>query len=263
VRRCCFCDREIAANAPPEHVIPKWVGLACPGATFTTRHNSGRATTGKVIDITVETVCGDCNHGWMSNLESTNAPRLKPMLKGEPHGLSIQQQDSLARWATKTAMTLDQTFPANERVFFAAERKSLMERQLAPPGTGVQLGHYAGTGPFLDFGHNDLYRGAVTDPANPGPPDGHRTAIRIDKLIVEINVTSDSHLNLRSGTPGVDVGDLLLPIWPAAAPVAWPPKIAMGDATWQSFVGPDMPDAGKAEGPGHTGLIERPPKRGT
>jgi hypothetical protein len=70
MRRCCFCGGEIASNAPPEHVIPQWVGRAYPGAMFTTRHtSSGRVTTGKVIDITVETVCTTCNHGWMSDLE--------------------------------------------------------------------------------------------------------------------------------------------------------------------------------------------------
>jgi hypothetical protein len=262
MRRCSFCGHAIDANAPPEHVIPKWVSLAYPGAMFTTRRNNGRVTTGKLIDITVETVCRACNHGWMSDLESANAPRLKPMLRGETQGLSIQQQDSIARWATKTAMTLDQTFPATERVFTAAERQFLMEKELPPPGTGVQLARYAGTGPFLDFGHNDLYRGAIADPANPGPPDGHRTAIRIDKLIVEVNVTSDGrgNVDLQSGTPGVNIRDLLLPVWPVAAPLAWPPRIAMGNETWTSFVEPQLPDAERlGGGQGHIGLIRRPP----
>jgi hypothetical protein len=264
VRRCAFCGSEIAPNAPPEHVIPKWVSLAYPGAMFTTRHNDGhqtRETKGKVIDITADTVCRPCNHGWMSDLESANAPRLKPMLRGENRGLSVQQQESLARWATKTAMTLDQTYRAEERVFTPSERSFLMGKKFPPPGTGVQLGLYSGTGPFLDFGHNDLYRLAVADPANPGPPDGHRTAIRIDKLIVEVNVTSDGrgNVDLTSGTPGVNAGDLLLTIWPSVAVVAFPPKIAMGDATWTSFVEPDLPDAANWDGPGHRGLIQRPP----
>ena len=257
-RWCFFCHGQIAPGAPPEHVIAKWVGNAYPNAMFTTNGPDGRKIIAKVIEITVDTVCRPCNHGWMSDLESKCAPLLKPMLKGEQRGLSLKQQTLLAQWATKTAMTLDQTVPLEMRVFSPDEGKQLMDRELPPPGTGVQLARYDGTGIFLDFGHNDLYRGAVEDPANPGPPDGHRTAIRIDQLIVEVNVTSDSNLDLRSGTTGVAVTDLLQPIWPASAPVAWPPRIAMGDATWTSFVEPDMPDAAKQQGLGHTALIPHP-----
>lgn len=257
-RRCVFCHGRIASDAPPEHVIPKWVGNAYPNAMFTTNGPDGRQVTAKVIEITADTVCRKCNHGWMSDLESRCAPILKPMLRGQSQGLSLEQQTLLAQWATKTAMTLDQTVPPDMRVFSPDECKQLVERELPPPGTGVQLAHYAGTGIFLDFGHNELHRTAVLDPANPGPPDGHRTAIRIDQLIVEVNVTSDASLDLRSGTSGVPVTDILQPIWPVSAPVAWPTRIAMSDATWASFVEPDLPDSANWQGPGHTGAIPHP-----
>lgn len=212
---------------------------------FTTKHQDGREFQSKYIEITAETVCKACNHHWMSDLETWASPMLKPMLKGDTQGLSIEQQAIVSQWATKTAMTLDQTVPPGERVFLASECKQLMERKLPPPGTGVQLGRYVGGGVFLDFGHNDLYRQAIPSGIPPGtrprPPDGHRTAIRIDQLIVEVNVTSDANLDLRAAQ--IDVRDLLLPIWPAAKPIAWPPKIAMSDATWDSFVAPDLPDA--------------------
>lgn len=225
---------------------------------FTTNGPNGRKVTAKVIEITADTVCRECNHGWMSDLESKCAPILKPMLKGQPQGLDLERQTLLAQWATKTAMTLDQTVPLAMRVFSPDEGKQLMDREMPPPGTGVQLGHYAGTGIFLEFGHNDLYRTAVLDPTNPGPPDGHRTAIRIDQLIAEVNVTSDASLDLRSGTTGVPVTDLLQPIWPTSAPVAWPTRVAMGDATWVSFVEPDLPDSEGWQGTGHTGAIPHP-----
>jgi hypothetical protein len=258
-RYCVFCHKPIAPDAPTEHVIPKWVGNAYPDAMFTTKGPNGRKITAKVIEITVDTVCRACNHGWMSDLEASCAPMLKPMLKGQTQGLSLAKQTLLAQWATKTAMTLDQTVPTDMRVFSPDECKQLMDRQLPPPGTGVQLARYAGSGVFLTFGHNDLYRAAILDPVNPGPPDGHRTAIRIDQLILEVNVTSDANLDLRSvATDGQPVTDILQPIWPASAPVAWPARIAMGDATWASFVEPDTPDAAKWQGPGHVGAVPHP-----
>jgi hypothetical protein len=243
VRRCIFCDSEIKAGTPPEHVIPQWVAREYPTAMFTTKHRDGRVIQSKAIEITVETVCKACNHHWMSDLETWASPMLKPMLKGNTQGLSVEQQVLIAQWATKTAMTLDQTFPiVEERIFAAAECKQLMDRKLPPPGVGVRLGRYVGGGVFLDFGHNDLYR---VIPQAPGRdrPDGYRTAMRIDQLVVEVNVTSDAQLDLR--TTQTDIDDLLLLIWPAAGPLAWPPRIAMSDDTWTSFVAPQLPDASK------------------
>ncbi|HXQ00893.1 MAG TPA: hypothetical protein VN845_12630 [Solirubrobacteraceae bacterium] len=224
---------------------------------FTTKHSNGREIKSKVIEIRAHSVCAGCNHGWMSDLETKASPLLKPMLKGNTQGLSIEQQACLAQWATKTAMTLDQTYLRQERVFSSGECKQLMDRKMPPPGTGVQLARYAGTGVFLEFGHNDLYRTGIADVSNPGPPDGHRTAIRIDKLICEVNMTSDSNLDLRAANN--DVRDILLPIWPSTlVPLAWPPRVAMSNDTWRSFIEPDLPDAGKSPGPGHRGIIRRP-----
>lgn len=256
MRRCVFCGQGIARGTPPEHVIPQWIARAYPDAMFTTKHSSGRVVKSKVIDIRAHSVCTDCNHGWMSDLETKASPLLKPMLKGHAQGLSIEQQVLLAQWATKTAMTLDQTYPRDQRVFSIGECKQLMDREMPPPGTGVQLARYAGSGVFLEFGHNDLYRTAIADISNPGPPDGHRTAIRIDKLVLEVNMTSDANLDLRAASR--DVRDILLPIWPSTTPIAWPPRVAMSDDTWRSFIEPEVPDAGKSPGPGHRGIIRRP-----
>ncbi len=241
MRLCSFCHKEISAGAPPEHVIPKWVGRDYPGAMFTTTTPDGRTIKSEVIEITVDTVCTACNGGWMSDLEAAAAPLLKPILRGENRGLSIEQQILLARWATKTSMTLDQTTPAAERIWSKDRCKELMDGDLVPPGTGVQLGRYAANGVFLAFGHNDLYRRAIPADAPPGPPDGFRTAIRINQLVVEVNWTSDANLDLRPVQ--AEARELLLPIWPTVAPIAWPPRIAMGDATWDSFIAPDLPDA--------------------
>jgi hypothetical protein len=210
---------------------------------FETRHRDGRVVKSKVIEITAETICKDCNHHWMSDLETWASPMLKPMLRGETQGLSIEQQVLIAQWAAKTAMTLDQTFPVvEERIFTAAQCKELMERRLPPPGVGVRLGRYVGGGIFLDFIHNDLYRLVPKSPRRDAP-DGYRTAMRIDQLVVEVNVTSDANLDLRVAQ--VDVRDLLLCIWPSDGPLAFPPRIAMSDDTWKSFTEPALPDARK------------------
>lgn len=226
---------------------------------FTTTTPAGRTITSKVIEITVDTVCATCNGGWMSDLEARAAPLLRPMLRGQTQGLSIEQQILLARWATKTSMTLDQTTPAADRIWSEARCRELMDGALPPPGTGAQLGRYVGEGTFLAFGHNDLYRRPIPVGTRPGPPDGFRTAIRIHELVAEVNWTSDANLDLRPVQ--IAARDLLLPIWPTdLAPAAWPPRVAMSNATWESFIAPDLPDAGPAPPGMQTGLVEPPPE---
>ncbi|HEU0249726.1 MAG TPA: hypothetical protein VFR48_03280 [Solirubrobacteraceae bacterium] len=210
----------------------------------------------KAIEITTDAVCPDCNHHWMSDLETWASPLLKPMLKGETQGLSVEQQVLVAQWATKTAMALDQTYPIEERVFSLAQCKQLMDGKLPPPGFGIQLARYVGDGDFLAMGHNDLYRRAIPVGTSPGSPDGHRTAIRIDQLIFEVNVTSDAHLDLRAAQ--VDVRELILPIWPSVNPIAWPPRIVMSDATWTSFMEPDLPGAQRLRKPTREDQLRHP-----
>jgi hypothetical protein len=245
MRRCAFCGREIDAKAPPEHVIPKWVGRAYPNAMFVRTDRHGKQVRSKVIEITVDTVCDDCNHHWMSDLETWASPMLKPILKGERQGLTVEQQVTLAQWATKTAMALDQEYPPEERVWSPEVCKELMARKLPPPGVGVQLAHYTGTGDFLKIAHNDLYMRFIPPSTRPGPPDGHRTAFRIDHLVVEVHRTKDP-LRLSIGAankPRVVLRDILTPIWPTAEATSWPPRESFSDPTWDSFVEPNLPDA--------------------
>lgn len=247
MRRCAFCDREIDPKAPPEHVIPKWIGRAYPHAMFLRTDRHGKQTRSKVIEITVDTVCKDCNHHWMSDLETWASPMLKPMLKGERQGLTVEQQVTVAQWATKTAMALDQDYPTDERMWPPKFCKELMDRKLPPPGVGVNLARYAGSGDFLSVGHNDLYTRPISPGARPpGPPDGHRTAIRIDHLILEVHRTERDPLKLSIGAanrPRIILSDILVQIWPTVEGTSWPPRESFSDPTWESFTEPNLPDA--------------------
>jgi hypothetical protein len=242
VERCCiFCHGLIAADAPPEHVIPKWVGRAYPEATFLQTFADGTTRRSKTIEITVPTVCETCNKHWMSDLENHGSRLLKSMLRGDTQGMNIEQQALLATWATKTAMTLDQTYAPNEQVFPPYACKWLKEHQLPSPGTIVHLGRYVGQGDFLAIAHNDLYRRFVPEGARTAPPDASRSFIRIDQLITEVTITQDAKLDLRA--TGADINDMIMKIWPTVGPAAWPPRLAHNDQAWSAYTHPTLPDA--------------------
>lgn len=176
----------------------------------------------------------------MSDLETRASPILKPMLKGQRQGLTVEHQVLLAQWAAKTAMTLDQTFSPRERVYALATCKELMERRFPPVGTGVQLGHYKGDGDFIQVVHNDLHLRPVPVGTPPGPPQGIRTAVRIDKLILEVNSPENDAFRIHSES--VKIEDVLTRIWPSAEAVVWPPRYAFGDQLWEAFTVPETED---------------------
>lgn len=240
-----FCDSPIKPNTPPEHVIPQWVGRAYPDAMFAHTDRQGRLIRSKVIEITVDTVCRPCNHHWMSDLETRASPLLKRMLKGQQQGLTVEQQALLAQWATKTAMTLDQVYPPRERLWPPPVCKELMDRELPPPGIGVRLGHYTGSGPFLKISPHDMYSVIPPKGTRPGAPDGHRTPIRIDHLILEVHRSNSGRLTMRIGgtDQAVAASDILPTIWPTTKTTSWPPAYAFNDRTWESFVQPNLTDA--------------------
>lgn len=110
-RTCIFCEAQ-----PPltnEHVIPVWlqeyVGGKEPGQFRGTWTNF----VGMPIDVrrassnshTLGTVCGNCNNGWMSKLESAFGailPRLEENMT--PRCFSRSERAVIARWIVKTGL---------------------------------------------------------------------------------------------------------------------------------------------------------------
>ena len=246
-RRCAFCDAEIPRGAPPEHVIPTWMGKFKPKGTIL-QHTTHPERRGEIevpatrpiyrsnkFDLTADTVCEPCNHGWMSDLETWCSPLLTPMIQDQRTGLALERQVLLAQWIAKTALTWDQSMELNSRQYPLEFSRSLKQRRLPPPGGIVRLGRYRGSNTdLIEMVYDGLYRELPTDPVSPGPPEAHRTTIRIGKLITEFTVTEDAEPVVRSA--GGDINDMLLTIWPSADVASWPPRLAFGDEAWESFI---------------------------
>jgi len=244
-RTCVFCGEHIAPGTPPEHVIPDWIRRLRPnGTVYQHRSKQPGVLThrSKRIDITAKTVCRECNHGWMSDLETEASPILKPMLDGHLRGLSVERQVLLSRWATKTAFMLDQSFSPSERAVPISACRYLKEHELPSPGTVVQLGHYAGAGDSIATAHNRLYAREVANRDDPGPADAFRAAMRIYQLVIGVTMIDGAPLALRATG---DYPDMLTAIWPCAEVTSWPPRLAFDDRTWAGFMEPGLPDGGR------------------
>jgi hypothetical protein len=119
-RACAFCGKN---NVTKEHLFAKWVRDTYQdkrqSAVEYVRDESVLWTyEGDALDQNVKAFCGDCNNGWMSDLEVRTAQVMRPMLRAEqvPVKMGYVAQTIVASWATKTAMVLDQMHPADHRI---------------------------------------------------------------------------------------------------------------------------------------------------
>lgn len=232
-RRCAFCEG--AGKLDKEHVFPRWIGRLFGLHKFRIQHtrtfldeqgrSGGKAWPAAPFQIKVTAVCGECDSGWMSDLEDEAAPTLKPLIRGERQTLSEAEQATVALWATKTAMMA--AFTHRERWhYFPDQFRWVYEQRSPPPHHQIWLaGRTQGVGewPFL-------YRSAGLTIAPESLMDrvgtnGHRTTIGIGHLVMHIfghPIHDGPVLDM-----GAETGRVLTPIWPVEGETEWPPLFAI------------------------------------
>jgi hypothetical protein len=249
--RCAFCNQEILKGTSPEHVIPKWMNKFRPKGKVL-RHTTKPEMRGDVeyprptdapdhnsntFDLTADTVCESCNHGWMSDLETHGSPLLTPMIEGKTQGLTVEQQWLLGQWIAKTALTWDQSNKPARRLFPLRFHHWLYKHRLPPPGATIQLGRYEGAGELVEMVYDAMYLEVPADPVNPGPPQAHRATIRVDQLVMELTITEDA--KPRVAIWGGDIADMLITIWPSVTVTSWPPSLSFDRHALDAFIDPD------------------------
>lgn len=127
--QCIFCDvylrpsqRNLPTSRTEEHVFAKWYR----SAVVNNKIKMYTATMGSPpvlhrqppLERLVNTaVCGECNSGWMSRLETNVAPIVQRLVDGEDiREFSNEEIELLARWAGKTAAVLSHVTPQLARV---------------------------------------------------------------------------------------------------------------------------------------------------
>ena len=121
---CWMCSRE-SGKRTREHVFPQWLLREMPKSMQTfepvrfTRDGQTGSHRGPLgaSALVAGSVCGLCNHGWMSSLEGA----VQPMLRGQRDVVSGDELEALTRWFVKTAVIINVSQPY--RLLWDAERR--------------------------------------------------------------------------------------------------------------------------------------------
>ncbi len=220
---CIFCDNNSGSR---EHLWPKWIHERKDFGPLKMRRCKSNFVVIPHPEVTVKTVCGICNNGWMSDLEAENIPIIGNMLQDITLPLDEAQQQTVGAWAMKTAMMTDSTKGrlAPNRFYKREECISMRLSRKIPAQTLIWMGriegmHLADIGTDFTLADPDKNRIAMgsADTIVAGHFVTQVVTVHVEKDGVEI-----SAISCKMG----DWDESLIQIWPIKKPtVHWPPKV--------------------------------------
>lgn len=108
-----------------------------------------REFSGRVLDQTIKVVCGTCNNGWMSLLQSRAMPLLLPMIQDKAYALTAEAQQILAAWAVMFSIIAERRGAirplAEDGCIPMTERRHFKDTQKPSGNWFVWIGRYRGT----------------------------------------------------------------------------------------------------------------------
>jgi hypothetical protein len=221
---CLFCRNPAGSK---EHLWPAWIherkDFGPLKVTIGRSPQEVRSDPGQKID----TVCADCNNGWMSAIENKNKAIIACMFENLTIPLDRQQQTLLSNWTVKTAMVLDsiKNLDTNPRFYTHDDCTAFRQRRIIPGRVRVWLGQYSGSS--LGAYGTDV---AIIFPAEK-IGIGTAATIIVGHLAVQVFA-----MRINPEYSGKDIADvqpkpgdwdkMLVQIWPIVKPSAmWPPKV--------------------------------------
>jgi hypothetical protein len=219
---CAFCGKT-GTDFKPEHWVPKWVSRATVGKNQRILHNvPGRDPWfGTGVNLTVEHVCPDCNHGWMSDVETGARDVVLPFIEGKPTTLDTNGQRKLATWSFMKLISLE-----------LGRSEDQLATYPAPVYQGFAIFRQPPNGCLLSVGFREMpeepplfvwWRSQAGEQAVPGvgPVPSYRTALCIGHLVID--VIGVVHPGAQLVT---EQDDRLIPVWPVESKTLdWPPAV--------------------------------------
>lgn len=216
---CVFCGKT-GTDFKPEHWISQWISRATVGKNQGVMHHvPGRDPwLARAVDLTVEHVCPDCNHHWMSDIESRSRNLVLPLIEGRTMSLVRKQQAQVATWCFLKLITLELGRPDDQDATYPPEvYRGFKIHQHPPSGCLLMIGHRLIEESPVMFVWWRSQAGQQTAPGL-GPIPSYRTVLTIGHLVIDlIGVIANANLQTESD-------DRLVRVWPVETKtVDWPP----------------------------------------
>jgi len=158
---CVFCG---GSELTKEHVVPRWTGPVLagsqrdaeggtpssaakinhlyeppPGASVAPRNWSKGEP-----DLQVREVCGECNSGWMNDLEAGARPILTELIQGRRLNLVPDDQSILAAWTFKTELMFQVARPKSVRCISMERFGEFYAARVPPDDLSIWMGATSG-----------------------------------------------------------------------------------------------------------------------
>jgi hypothetical protein len=164
-KRCIFCGGKPTTK---EHIWSEWMHPNLPSEsdareeflkTFAQRYSPAplpavsHERPGPVLTKKIRAVCGGCNNGWMSRLETAVKPIILPMIRGDACRLDTEAQALLARWITMKAIVTEYS-QDNQKLTPTVDRVAFTNEYIIPPYFSIRLGRNGSSWPTLFYRHS-------------------------------------------------------------------------------------------------------------
>jgi hypothetical protein len=142
---CVFCPSTTALTG--EHLWSDWINGVLPKSIYTFKKVDIGTKKEKVwgdtkLNLRSKTVCGDCNSGWMSDVENNEAkPVLSRLIRDtSPRVLPIRLLISIGIFLLMKAVIGDHVGTGGGPFFTVEERYRFRETLCVPPGLSMWIG---------------------------------------------------------------------------------------------------------------------------
>ena len=200
MRHCIFCDRPISGTGDGrarEHVLPAWLQSLLGVDREQLFQGVAESETGRILRTRVHAtsafvegrVCAECNHGWMSNLETAVQPIMARLIDGSQpiSRLTPAETVILTTWTLKTAYAL--SYAAFDSQPIDSSRLHVLSQppHVLPEDTIVVAQQHRSNGAFswVQRNHWPVFPQS-TAPPPPVPGNAFKIGLQIRELLLVV-----------------------------------------------------------------------------
>lgn len=211
MRQCLFCPNPADSR---EHVLPQWLfRCVAPAENGSMEVHVGRYVEGQgyldrrdhvSLAFKARIVCGECNGGWMSQLESSCSKSLRhlvdrrfPILVNEFLAELRAQSALLALWLSKTAVTTSFALPGRLRLPESFVRQVSLRQVPHGVWLDVAKARVPGIGAALSKGFHTVNGGHYAGMQSRVSGDSFQFCLQVNHLLLRVAMCPEAEVHYR------------------------------------------------------------------